>query len=1103
MGRMKRNCRTGAAFSNHPPHYLILVIIKSLAYYPSDMRSKIVSIFAVLLLLVSFQDSYSEEDKFITFRRRPASEKVGFYQESAVHKLLEGKSASPDSVMLLALRVAFEDLDFWPGSEDSPPHDSVYFHNELRHLQEYYSGASNGRFRLNFELYGEVVKLSRPQAYYGKDEANWDWKVLEMLIEAVEASDSSIDFSKFESFALIHAGPGEETDIIGDSPEQIWSGFLDPGEIEEALADTLATPGVATGDSTAEGVFYIDNLLVLPEDSSQDDYAFGSLGIYAYQFGKRMGMLPLYDSTPSGFPDSQGIGNFGLMSYGLYNVLGYVPAFPSAFNRYLMGWVDAVKTEGEALVRLRDINAQGYADTQMVRIDISPLEYFLVVNRVHDSNFNGFFDFGDLEDDGIPHNPDTLLGAEFDFYMTQDTNPYTVVEKDGRLVRKYKTGSGLMVWHVDERVIMNSIISGGNPNDRAEIKGVDLEEADGVQDLDGGGGRFAFGSYFDSFREGGKKEFGPNTLPSSSANAGFPSGVVLSEISASGPIMSFRLSLEAFPNRVEAELAGDVTGISPVPFNGQTGGVDILLAADTGLVYAVRGTESEIWAGSVELIGEFPQESWVGPPALGDVDGDLVHEIFLISDSFSLCALDAEGAFHPVDSDETPGILALEDSMVSLPVMIETDSDTMPELLFLSNSSDSVYINIAYSSGGFRYGRVIGNGIWRWAQVEGKLFSNPAAALVADGQGQLKDGFFFAANGPEGSAYLHFIGGFSSGAFSMTRSRRLPFYVPDGLILQPSAGDVDGDGSDEMVIPVPGEGMVFWSPSTGRISVYASAEDISPPSLEDVDGDGVLDTAFRGRKYLYQLTGMGVLAYGWPVRLDPVVMKLEESIESYAQPLISDVDGDGECEILFNIAGDIHAYEFGGRACQDWIVPGPGFGVETPAVFPGHQGELTLITVGSGSIVEAGYDYETGPEPGSIVSIHNTGRPFLAERGWFSYRHDPGGSGRQEKSIQTSAVEGIIDENSFICYPNPVYEEVMNVRISIFGPASVKITILNIEGERVLESNAEHIYSDGSMVPYDEAVDLSGLAGGVYICRLDVKSSGKRWTGARKFAVVN
>ena len=52
----------------------------------------------------------------------------------------------------------------------------------------------------------------------------------------------------------------------------------------------------------------------------------------------------------SGSPDSQGIGQFGLMGYGLFTAGGLVPAEPCAFNRMLMGWATPYEVDPDAVL---------------------------------------------------------------------------------------------------------------------------------------------------------------------------------------------------------------------------------------------------------------------------------------------------------------------------------------------------------------------------------------------------------------------------------------------------------------------------------------------------------------------------------------------------------------------------------------------------------------------------------------------------------------------------------------------------------------------------------------------------------------------------------
>jgi M6 family metalloprotease-like protein len=252
----------------------------------------------------------------------PRGSAVGAYQREAVRRLLEGRVVAADSLRICVFRVSFTDRDM------HPQHDSLYFANELRHLFEYYEGASRGRFELRWELMPGIIQLTGSEAYYGESDL-WTERMSEILIQIVLERDGEVDFARYGAVAVIHAGAGRETDFNNDSPYQIYSGFVNPEEMAGALADTLGAPGVPTNDGAPGDTLYLDNLMIWPEEASQDGFAFGSLGIYAYQVGLRLGMVPLFDTTPEDYPDSQGCGNFDLMGYGIYNALGFVPSFPS------------------------------------------------------------------------------------------------------------------------------------------------------------------------------------------------------------------------------------------------------------------------------------------------------------------------------------------------------------------------------------------------------------------------------------------------------------------------------------------------------------------------------------------------------------------------------------------------------------------------------------------------------------------------------------------------------------------------------------------------------------------------------------------------------
>jgi len=1045
---------------------------------------------AVLLSLLVTFTAHSEGYNVVQSKLPPPEggrEKApGYYQRKALRNLNEGAAVSVDSLKMLVIRVAFQDRDFSMSPQVYPSHDSLYFENELRHLSEYYRGASLNRFRLDSDLYGRTIRVSRPESYYGAGSEDYNRRMVEMMMEVVDSTDSRIDFSEYGTFAIIHAGAGKETDIFGDSPNQIWSGFIDPDEAAEALSDTLGTPGVPTGDTVNGDTFYVDNFLILPETSSQDGMTFGSLGIYAFQMGKRLGMLPMYDSTPSGFTDSQGIGNFGLMSYGLYNALGIIPSFPCGFNRYLMGWVEPVVIRRKGPFELEGINQPAPHGARMARIDIGSAEYFLLVNRDHDPNFNGIFDFGDLNGDGIPQNEDTLQGAEFDFFITQETNPYSTGE-DGR--RRYLTGSGIMIWHVDERVITQALSSGDFPNDNRNLKGVDLEEADGVQDLDRPGGDFSFGSYYDSFREGNRDKFGINTIPSSISNSGFHTGIEISDISLPDTVMSLYFSSEVNFPVSDYTFGGSVGLLSPVAVAGDDR-VDLVMPASPGMIYLFENAGISGWQTRARLLADFDRAEWQGSAVAGDLDG-LSPVIFAVSVDGELCAVRLSGDPFPIDLDGTEGVLDLGDSIITLPLMIDLDEDTLSEAVILSSSSDSIYFNVV-GADIFGGSHEIGNGVLRAGKDTGcSIFSSPSAGrIIMDGGPS--DGIFCMARYSGGEISAQFWGISVDGAELLKERIIYDSYRTGSEMPVPSSGDLDGDGSDEMVVPLNGKGVIFWNPYRNRLRKFEIAGPLSPAALADVNGDGMPETAVRGDEELYLFSGEGILENNWPV-----IMGEEGAIPAedlpFAQPLIADVDGDGRNEVVCSAGGGIHAFELEGTITDGF--PLPGSGESTPLIFTGEGDSLHLLAAGSILPVTSAGDSSRAVR----YSLGEAG----PSSGWHMFRNDPGGSSRSVyQSDAPGPASSIAGGGSLICYPNPAEGEMLYVRIRLDSPADINISIINMEGEKVVEETARHYYSEGSLVPFEKALRIGSLAGGVYICLVEVNTGAGKWRETRKFAIV-
>lgn len=1027
--------------------------------------------------------------------RLPLGRSLGVYQRRAIERLLApGAPAAVESLRVCVIRVYFPDRGF------VDTHGSFYFDNELRHLAEYWHGASRGEFALSCDLRPEVVRLPAPEAYYGDDEV-WSRRMAEILIQVVRETDATIDFSAYDAIAIIHADAGRETDFKDDSRYQLLSGFVSPDEMAEALADTLGTPGVPTNDGAPGDTLYLDNLMVWPEWASQDGYTFGALGIYAYQVGLRLGMIPLYDTTPAGFPDSQGCGNFDIMGYGIYNALGFVPAFPSAFNRYLMGWGETAVVGSGADVRLLDVNAAEPGHPAIVKVPINPSEYYLIENRVHDTNFNGRFDFGDLNGNGVPENEDSLLGAEFDFFITATSNPRPAPDS-------VVTGSGLLVWHVDETAIRRALDAGGYPNDDRAFKGVDLEEADGIQDLDRPGGGYDFGSYLDAFRAGNNDRFADDTDPSSRTNGGARSGIAFEGISAAAREMGFSVRFSPALDFLRGEIAASLGALAPVVMPSSVDGHDrVILAADSGRIL-VAEAGMDAWDGSIgELVRE-PGAEWISTPVSAR---EGFAGIFVIERGGVLRRYAENGTPLTIDDDATPYTLQLRGGVRGALMAANVDGDADEEILAFSSTADSTYLCVLGAGWSMWPGDQVRKGPFggEFAVAEGRLASYPASALVDGAEQPDWTGVYFATyRAPSGTpdpsrdgVRLHFLPIYREGPGTLYPEH---FMRTAGVTAEPrsltalAAGDLRGDGAIVAAAALDGGVLCYLQHDVLKGRVELRGERPSSPVLADLDGDGTLETVLRDEAYVYVFSGFGVPATGWPRAIDAAAASAYAGVPPLP-PVVGDVDGDGRPDVVVRVGGALRAYDRFGRELAGWPLPGEGASGGGLALLRTETGMLRVADAASLAPVAA--DGASGPAVTSLRS-YGMGRDFPAGQSWPSFRHDGRGSGRQPRSGTSAGERSLVAPGSFIVYPNPVRGSRFTVRLALSKPALVTVTIVNVEGEKIASIRRPHDWPAGSAVPFEQAFDAGAFASGIYIVRVEATASGERFTDAKTFAVV-
>jgi len=1036
---------------------------------------------------------------------------------------------SPDTLRVAVFQVQFTDslMGGQAGSNRKAVRDSTWFANELGHMSQYFRGASRKHFEVVPTLDGTLYTLAHKMSYYGTD-SDENTRVVDLAAEVIAKVDNQVDFSKFDHVLIIHAGAGQETDVGADSPNQIWSSFYDRSDIRRAQKDP-ASKGIATND----GVF-IDNFSIVPSDASQDFATVGTLGIWCFQIGSRIGLVPLFDST--GGPDSEGIGNFDLMSYGLFDVNGFVPAFPCAFNRVLMGWVDPVTVDARAAaqtVNLKDINTASDADTVCLKVPITESEYFLVDNRVHDANADSLFTFTDNDSDLIPDNKDSLEGAEFDFFLTDLTNParkhkdprYPIYNNSGGVLFRYP-GSGMYVWHVDEQVIRDAVTQGFLPDDFVGRKGVDLEEADGVQDMDTPGpAAFSLGSYFDAYRAEpkGRSVFGPKTKPNSLSNSGASTGIEISTTSPRGLSMRVNVKRDVPYSDVRARWKAASPGQCATPVDLDNDGADeiVVLSDSAGVfVFKTDGTEWKDLDANPKTIAPYiavPGIKWAGPPAFGNLDASPDIEIVAAATTGELFAWKANGS-ELVDGDNnagTTGILHKGLPLVAPPMLLDINGGA-PEVLIAEQQPAVVRLSFIDATGAMvTPASALISTQWPHA-IPGQRVAPLAEMRIKDGA-TTTIGVAVAALDTTASR-MSFT--WVPAAFNGPAPADAPHVPSTGIghasgsamPSAPAVGDVDGDGDDEAVVTTPsGAVYVLDIASATADAIQVQSGDLrapypSAPVLGDVDGDGTLEIAVWDEAFMYLLKSNARPVIDWPRLIRPESAgeaPPRSLVRGFESPLVVNLRGSGPDDVMFPLDdGTVTAFDAHGGTFGDFPRVVPAGAGAAPALL-NHGGVTALVFLGSAGIMNANNSVidSVGVTKTSVLSIQELQRSPAASY-WPMFRADLARSGRIART--PSAVKNnanAFDEASFIIYPNPVQESTVHARIDTNARATVALSILNLEGQEAITRSFSVNPNGLPNTPFDESIDVGALKSGVYLMRLRIESSAGSGSLVKTFAI--
>jgi hypothetical protein len=573
------------------------------------------------------------------------------------------------------------------------------------------------------------------------------------------------------------------------------------------------------------------------------------------------------------------------------------------------------------------------------------------------------------------------------------------------------------------------------------------------------------------------------------------------------------------------------------------GGEELVVLADTGRVYALNNDGSEFLdrdndPATVEAYFSAPGALWVGAPAFGDIDGGGDEEIVAASGNGDVYAWkgDSTEVFDGDGNPSTNGILYRGASLVAPPMLVDADDDTVDEITIVERVGDTLVVSFIDETGA----QVSPNDPQIGSMWPVRLQAQYCAPL---GFGAL------GANGRDTEgvviAWADTIRSLYGISYYPVRNRsgtgwqvETITFAPKGSVKtsfppmsSPAIGDLNGDRFEEVAVTTPDGRLVVFAPNNIFSENSTVAAQSTPPSmpktfritdlrgnnpsapaLGDVDGNGTLEIALYDDTYFYVFENNARLRTNWPQPLRPTSLGDFPTLAFEAllvSPLVGSVNGDGRTEILYpSPDGTIYAFHGDGSLVTGFPSVAPAGLGATPTIRDlDSDGELTLVSLGAVGLMETvdAVSDSILTEETVVLSIQSLpGSTAQGQNFWLMYQHDRSRRGRVAQINPVQTAGSITEPNSFIVYPNPVRDaKQVHARVILNQSATVGVEIYNLEGEKTISKQFAWNNSGGAIqTPFDETIDVTALASGVYLMRVSIEGSGGTETLVKTFAVL-
>ncbi|HTK81377.1 MAG TPA: hypothetical protein VL633_03725 [Bacteroidota bacterium] len=991
---------------------------------------------------------------------------------------------------------------------DPPPHNLAYVQNHLTFAENYFQKASNGKLVVAPTILPGVYRLAQKMASYSPPRSSTtNLQIGNLMQDAWHLVDSltpGLQFQNYSAFVILHAGVGRDVDLSSQlgfdpTPFDIPSLYINLTALQKMFGPSF------DGISVEGGSFKITSSIILPETENREINTglgiallqLGINGLTVASLGSHLGLPDLFD-TKTG---RSGIGRFGLMDgQSIFSWDGVFPPEPSAWEKYYLGWISPITVPpGEGVYSLPAPGLSSDPDS-VYRVPISAKEYFLVENRNRDANRDGATvtiernglliqktyyrdttNFNAFDQDSIWGN--VIDVDEFDWSLPGGVNSRTGEFFDG----------GILIWHIDEGVIDANLASDA-VNANPDRRGVDLEEADGSQDI---GQNYGFispgsgsedGTPLDFWYNGNtatprllSNEFTPNSHPNSLSNDFANSHIYIKEFSTRSPRMTAKIQLgdDEIKGLVNFPKATSrMVGINSLRFSGSQlfiatqqfmpshGPIASVPVSARLYGWNVDGTSINgfFTSGLIAETPQYPPEyTFTGTPVIADVNKDLSPDLIEPDLFNNVPSLDA-WQLHDSNNDSLAERLGLTSSFQRV-----TTSVVGGDSVLAIGTQHGALILVTYGGPSLGVsGQIIAAS--DTSDIVGvSLWQKPDQFIAVSAAGRVS--FITPGFVPDQVESRNFSATMNSpcatGLISSTMGRAFALATEEGKVYL-----VDGSLTDFPGFPF----------STG-------GEIKNSPVLADIDADGSKDIiVFSGNK-IWAINASGAV-------LDHFPITVSTSKTILTSPIVADLDGDGTPDIVaVTQEGLMVAYDKSGKMVRGFPILAGTNGGSTPAAFYMPSACLSCIDIGLAVASDDGQVYAW--KTGTLI----TGPSAPPEMPWPQYMHDEQNSGLDGSTPTGAPSQTFFPESRAYNWPNPVRAQdnyKTHIRYYVASDAKVVVKIFDLAGDLVTELSGNGIGGLDNEMEWD----VSGIQSGVYLAHIDAQGSSGSGTAIIKIAVV-